>query len=51
MGIENVDHLKPGEHDEEDVPTVVETHTGDGPGFESEDQLPPSDLDEEEGTQ
>lgn len=44
MGIDNLDHLKPGEHDKEDVSLVIGTHTGDGPGFDSEDELPPSNL-------
>lgn len=35
----------PSQYDEKDVPKVIKNHTGDGPGVESEDELPPSDFD------
>lgn len=35
------------DYDAVDVPAALETKTADGPGFESEDELPPSDFDEE----
>lgn len=31
-----------------DVPAALERETADGPGFESEDELPPSDFEEDE---
>ena len=31
-------------NDEEDVPAALERETHDGPGFESEDELPESDF-------
>lgn len=35
-------------YDEEDVPAALKRETQDGPGFESEDDLPESDLPETE---
>lgn len=35
----DVDH-----HDDEDVPAALERETSDGPGFESEDELPESNF-------
>jgi hypothetical protein len=35
------------DYDAVDVPAALERETADGPGFESEDELPPSDFDEE----
>lgn len=32
------------DHDEEDVKALLERETQDGPGFESEDELPESDF-------
>lgn len=34
-------------HDAEDIPEALERETQDGPGFESEDELPPSDFEED----
>ncbi|HET9787097.1 MAG TPA: hypothetical protein VFP47_08190 [Pyrinomonadaceae bacterium] len=48
MGIENVNELIQGEHDNEDVETAIERETQDGPGFESEEELPESDFEEDE---
>jgi len=31
-------------YDEEDVPAALKRETQDGPGFDSEDELPPSDF-------
>lgn len=51
MGIENIEALMGDDnvdHDATDVPLVRATHTDDGPGFiTTEDELPPSDFDEE----
>lgn len=34
----------PARYDSKDVPLVIKEHTGDGPGVESEDELPASDF-------
>jgi hypothetical protein len=31
-------------HDDEDVPAALKRETSDGPGFDSEDELPESDF-------
>lgn len=33
------------DHDEEDVNALLDRETADGPGFDTEDELPPSDFD------
>lgn len=33
-------------YDDEDVPSALDRVTQDGPGFESEDELPPSDFED-----
>lgn len=38
----------PQDHDEEDVASALERDTADGSGFDSEDELPDSDYDEED---
>lgn len=51
MGIENLEVLNednPENHDEEDVKAALERETSDGSGFDSEDELPESDFDEED---
>lgn len=37
------------DYDAVDVPAALEMVTADGPGFESEDELPPSDFEEDGG--
>jgi hypothetical protein len=34
-------------HDDEDVKEALKKETNDGSGFEDEDELPPSDFEEE----
>lgn len=36
---------KKDHYDDEDVPASLKRETSDGPGFDSEDDLPPSDFD------
>ena len=36
------------DYDDTDVPLALRRVTEDGPGFQSEDELPPSDFDEED---
>ena len=38
----------PEDYDDEDVPAALARDTQDGPGFESEDELPPSDFEEDQ---
>lgn len=53
MGIHGIDNLfgddfpEHKNHDATDVPAALARETQDGAGFESEDDLPESDLDEE----
>ena len=54
MGIQGIDNLfgddfpEHKSHDATDVPLVIDTHTGDGPGFvTTEAELPPSDFEED----
>lgn len=53
MGVNGLDNLfgndfpEAVDHDATDVPAALERETHDGSGFESEDELPPSDFDEE----
>lgn len=52
MGIDNIGALTepgPENHDEEDVKAALERETFDGSGFDSEDELPESDFNEEDG--
>jgi hypothetical protein len=52
MGIENIDLLinesVQMSNDDTDVPAALARDTQDGPGPQSEDQLPPSDFEEAE---
>lgn len=52
MGIENIDALISDSvaesNDDTDVPAALARDTHDGSGFESEDELPPSDFEEDE---
>lgn len=41
--VPEVDDLE--DHDEEDVAAALERETQDGPGFDDESELPPSDWD------
>lgn len=50
MGIENIEVLTEQSiaesHDATDVPAALQRDTQDGPGPQTEDQLPPSDFEE-----
>lgn len=51
MGIQNINELTDGpdfdvNHDDTDVPAALARDTQDGSGFDSEDELPPSDFEE-----
>jgi hypothetical protein len=55
MGIDGIENLfgndfpigEDRDHDATDVPAALERSTQDGSGFDSEDELDPSDFDEE----
>lgn len=52
MGIKGIENLFGDDfpdavnHDDTDVPAALERETQDGPGPQTEDQLPPSDFEE-----
>jgi hypothetical protein len=48
MGIEGIKNLTDDDYDRTDVADALARKTQDGPGFESEEELPPSDFEEDE---
>jgi hypothetical protein len=44
VGTDEEPDVETPDYDAVDVPAALERETADGPGFESEDELPPSDC-------